>query len=388
MTPSGRYDVVLLDQGYGGVWVHTVQLWKRLRARVRALVISPTDPLFEDLRDPDLLTLASIRRSNPGFTTAAFVTQVRELLSSLEVGLLLIMHRSQSVFVFDLVDRQPTVIYSDGHYEPRLGLGASLPLRWTNDQVLREIMFLLAAAPASAFLQLPASPATNLKVLAAGWRAMERATANWCWGAEQARVLARAVPSIARRTRFVPPFIDGGIFDSSLVDREKVVLFTSTMHNLDKKGLPELLAVMDAMPDLRVRCVVGQPHRFPEIADRFRGRLQVERLDRSQLRRVFHTAWVNCRISHEDNAPLSVLESMTCELPQVVSPAVAREIPLLENGQTGFIVDPDDRESLAQVMRQLLTDPALRNRMGRECRARALAYDFSRRTSEILDLVR
>ena len=79
---------------------------------------------------------------------------------------------------------------------------------------------------------------------------------------------------------------------------------------------------------------------------------------------------------------MSILESMTCELPQIVSPTVARQIPILEDGVTGFVVDPDDVDGLAWALRRILGDRDLRDRMGRECRRRACSLSFENRRGE------
>jgi glycosyltransferase involved in cell wall biosynthesis len=79
---------------------------------------------------------------------------------------------------------------------------------------------------------------------------------------------------------------------------------------------------------------------------------------------------------------MSILESMTCELPQIVSPVVARQIPIIEDGATGFVVDPDDGPGLVWALQTILADPALRDRMGRECRRRAARLSFSHRQAE------
>ena len=89
--------------------------------------------------------------------------------------------------------------------------------------------------------------------------------------------------------------------------------------------------------------------------------------------------WVNFRISREESSPMSILELMTCEVPQIVSPMVASQIPLIEDGVTGFVVDPDDEDRAAWALRTILDDRRLRDRMGRECRRRALALALEER---------
>ena len=94
---------------------------------------------------------------------------------------------------------------------------------------------------------------------------------------------------------------------------------------------------------------------------------------------LYHRVWLNCRTSREESSPLSILEAMSCEVPQVTSPVVAEQIPLLEDGKTGFIVDPDDTDRIAHCIRQLLDDQEMRDEMGAECRRRALTYSLGNR---------
>ena len=100
---------------------------------------------------------------------------------------------------------------------------------------------------------------------------------------------------------------------------------------------------------------------------------------KSEMVDLYHTLWLNCRVSREESSPVSVLEAMICELPQIVSPVVAAQIPLLEDGKTGFIVEPDDTKGLVRALRTLLADRKLRDQMGREARRRACDYAYDKR---------
>ena len=64
------------------------------------------------------------------------------------------------------------------------------------------------------------------------------------------------------------------------------------------------------------------------------------------------------------------MESMACGLPVVA--LKAGDIPyLVEEGRTGFLVDQDDAQSLADRITQLLTDENLCLRMGAASREKA-----------------
>jgi glycosyltransferase involved in cell wall biosynthesis len=64
---------------------------------------------------------------------------------------------------------------------------------------------------------------------------------------------------------------------------------------------------------------------------------------------------------------MSVLEAMAAGMPVVTTPVGG--IPdLIENGVDGYMVPPGDKEALAQVLDQLLRDPALQERVGMAAR--------------------
>jgi glycosyltransferase involved in cell wall biosynthesis len=74
--------------------------------------------------------------------------------------------------------------------------------------------------------------------------------------------------------------------------------------------------------------------------------------------------------SRSEGMPLSVLEAMAAGLP-VVASAVGGVPELVVSGETGLLVRPDDMDALADALRTVLSDAALRRSMGDSGRARA-----------------
>lgn len=376
-----EYDIIAVDQGYGGVYVHTVELVAMLRERYRVLLISPEDPLFEDSRHADDLTVPLLKQTDPSISYFSFVQIVRAVIAKCRSKLLFLSHRSQSLFLFDRVQNQPTIIYCDGFFDGafRFSEQFSLPTGESEDaRILDELHFILGNSQPG-FFGFLAGPHVNTAMLKAGYAALSRAKENWCWGLGQARGFQDAFPHLRDRVLFEPPFTNEGLFHPERVARERVVLFTTTMHNIEKKGLPELVKAMEQMPEVRVRCVVRQPDRLPPIPTAVRLRMTMGAVKKPEMVDLYHRVWLNCRTSREESSPLSILEAMSCEVPQVISPVVADQIPILEDGRTGFIVDPDDTDRLVRSVRAILEDPELRDAMGKECRRRVLEYSLGKR---------
>ncbi len=72
---------------------------------------------------------------------------------------------------------------------------------------------------------------------------------------------------------------------------------------------------------------------------------------------------------------LSIVEAMTCSKPVIVSNIWALN-SLIQNGETGFLVEPKRVDLLAEALRNLLADPALRSKIGAHAR-RAVEEHFT-----------
>ncbi len=72
---------------------------------------------------------------------------------------------------------------------------------------------------------------------------------------------------------------------------------------------------------------------------------------------------------------LSIVEAMTCSKPVIVSNIWALN-SLIQNGETGFLVEPKRVDLLAEAIRNLLADPVLRRKIGANAR-RAVEEHFT-----------
>jgi glycosyltransferase involved in cell wall biosynthesis len=71
-----------------------------------------------------------------------------------------------------------------------------------------------------------------------------------------------------------------------------------------------------------------------------------------------------------ETLPVTLMEAAATGTPAVAT-AVGSVADVVVDGETGYVVPPGDETALAERMRQLLADPARRDRMGLAARARA-----------------
>jgi glycosyltransferase involved in cell wall biosynthesis len=67
--------------------------------------------------------------------------------------------------------------------------------------------------------------------------------------------------------------------------------------------------------------------------------------------------------SEYEGFPNVILEAMAARLPVITTPAGDAGV-VVQHGQTGFVVKPDDTQGMAAVLVQLARSPATRTRLG------------------------
>jgi glycosyltransferase involved in cell wall biosynthesis len=86
------------------------------------------------------------------------------------------------------------------------------------------------------------------------------------------------------------------------------------------------------------------------------------RLDVAGMVALYHSADVVLNPVRVDNTPNSVLEALACRIP-VVSTSVGGVPHLVQHGVSALLTDPESPEALAEAVRQLADDEALRARL-------------------------
>ena len=159
------------------------------------------------------------------------------------------------------------------------------------------------------------------------------------------------------------------------------------------KGYPELLAAMRNVPGAEL-WVVGErllsDHGEDMEAVFANAGLgaRLRRLGyRADVQDVLAASDIFTLPSHFEGLPMSVIEAMLTGLP-VVATNIRGPREQVVHGVTGFLVPPATVPPLADALRQLVDDPALRTQMGEAGRARALAhYTEAQVVEHTLDLL-
>ena len=153
------------------------------------------------------------------------------------------------------------------------------------------------------------------------------------------------------------------------------------LYNLDKLALaaevvwaaaPEtyfLFAVLPEAKDFeyeqRVREILGRDTR-----DRVRF---LDAIRHDEMPDYYRLADVTVSIPSSDGTPMSVLESLACSTPVVVSDIENYDRDYIERDRTALFADPQDAQSVARAILRLLREPALANDLASEGRRRVEA---------------
>lgn len=105
--------------------------------------------------------------------------------------------------------------------------------------------------------------------------------------------------------------------------------------------------------------------------------------ERPDVERFYAGADIYASPSLEDSFALPVLEAMACGLPVVTSRA-AGVSELIHHGEDGLILeDPRDAQTLAQYLRNLISDAELRLRLGVNAARTASQYTWERNAAQL-----
>jgi glycosyltransferase involved in cell wall biosynthesis len=170
-----------------------------------------------------------------------------------------------------------------------------------------------------------------------------------------------------------------------------ILLFVA--HNV-KSRFKDYATIRDAIASLNLSDGTSQQVLFlalggKEVSTEKIGSVDVQTIpfqsDPARVAQYFQAADIFLHAAHADNFPNTILESLACGTP-VIATAVGGIPEQIEDGETGFLVPPQDSSMMAQRIRYLLQDDALRQRMS--IRAAAVAkrdFDLERQADDYLD---
>jgi glycosyltransferase involved in cell wall biosynthesis len=92
----------------------------------------------------------------------------------------------------------------------------------------------------------------------------------------------------------------------------------------------------------------------------------------AKIREEMAAAAVFTLVSLEENSPMAIEEAMAAGIPIVTSDRCGMPY-MVRDGESGFLVNPEDPEQIAERLAQVLTDDALRRSMG--VKGREIALD-------------
>jgi glycosyltransferase involved in cell wall biosynthesis len=141
---------------------------------------------------------------------------------------------------------------------------------------------------------------------------------------------------------------------------------------IPRKGIDRLLhAVARARAEVALRLVlVGSGPEEPalrRLADELRLGDDIEFrgfVDQPGLPEMYAEADVFAFPTLDDPFGIVLLEAVATALPVVASPYAGATLDLVEDGATGFILEPDDTAAWARALTELARDPELRRRLG------------------------
>ncbi len=222
----------------------------------------------------------------------------------------------------------------------------------------------------------------------------ERVQLRWLYDAPEEKLVV--IPPGVDTSRFYPIPKDEARAYLGMHQEDQVVLFVGRIEPL--KGLDTLLETMAGLQSgqiqgqrpLYLMVIGGEPEASPEAMSAEMHRLQAlcDRLclnrmvlflgKRSQdtLPYYYSAADVLVMPSHYESFGMVALEAMACGTP-VIASHVGGLAFLVQEGRTGFTVPSGDARALGARLRQLLTDDALRERMGAQAATYACGYDWA-----------
>lgn len=147
---------------------------------------------------------------------------------------------------------------------------------------------------------------------------------------------------------------------------------------IHRKGVDVLLKASAGLPeDTLVVAVGGEPTEEYQTIARDNGLNNIRYVsfaDKETVKKYYKAADIFVLPTREDTWGLVVNEAMAAALPVITTTACVAGVELIENDQNGYLLQPEDWQSLHEKLICLLNDPALCCLMGQESLRRIQPY--------------
>lgn len=179
-----------------------------------------------------------------------------------------------------------------------------------------------------------------------------------------------------KKVNHVTPGIDTSLFKpKKSIHKQYDVLYVGRIERSSAwKGIGTLLKALanlaDEMPSIKA-CFVGDGDAvddFKEISNALKIRNNVSfigRKDSDELPDIYNSSKLLVLPSESESESFGIvlIEAMACGIP-VIGSRIGGIPNVISNGENGFLVNPKDASHLAQVIKQLVSDPLLANSLG------------------------
>jgi len=276
---------------------------------------------------------------------------------------------------------------------PRVGPRAIAHLLWRLMRYPPDILYTLTGVPN--IWGRPFGTIARVPVIISSWRglvAKQWETILWplstrivCNAHALKGVIVRLHSVDPSRIAVVPNAVSADFFFPSNGDKaaEPTVLYVGRL--VPEKDLLTLLEgfklTLHGIPSARLD-IVGNGKLKSKLEDFIRGNSLESSVrllpGRRDIRPLLRQAWVFAMSSIREASPNVILEAMATALP-VVGTRVGGIPELIQDGDTGIVVEPSNPIALAEALTRLLTDEEMRHSMGRKGRERVLAFHTIKR---------
>jgi glycosyltransferase involved in cell wall biosynthesis len=300
----------------------------------------------------------------------------------------------------NLVEREniDVITQHDGHLE--YGIAAYIISRIThrkclirvNEDTLIPLIFFLKS---SNFPLLKWN--AFLRIITSTYRAIERVFFKHVdWIVTQGPMDYQKIKLYTNKITFVPLWVDMKKFkrfdDETIAylkekyvipEDVKILLFVGRLH--PEKGVPTLLKALKRVDDVKtLLLMVYSFSAYKAEYERLTERLGISKKIRfigyvpnSELPSFYNIADVCILPSIREQWSNTIMESMACETP-IIATAVGANPYLVVDGESGFLIPPNDYESLARKIQFVFENPTLVRQITQTALSEIKVYDEDR----------